>query len=75
MVDASDAIGLAETGIGLGASLLFVGMALNFTKDMTDKMIDQGKKQGKPRKRTSKKRKPDYNPFNTKNLNKPFGYY
>lgn len=79
MVDSSDAIGLAETGIGIGASLLFTGMMLNYTKDMTDKLIEQGKKQGPrgSRKRKSKsksKKQTPFNPFSAKNLNKRVRY-
>lgn len=42
----SDALNLVETGLGLGVSLLFTGMALKMTSDMTNNLIGTTKKRG-----------------------------
>lgn len=43
-MDSSDVTGLVETGIGLGATLLFTGMMINATQNMTNNLIKKGKK-------------------------------
>lgn len=76
MVDASDAIGLAETGIGLGVSVLFAGMAMKMTKDMMDPLIEKGKKQNvyaKPKRKRSTTKKTKKRPI-VKNLKKRVRY-
>jgi hypothetical protein len=73
-MDAGDATGLLGTAVGLGAGLLFTGMMLNYTKDMTEQMIDKGKKQGRGQRKAPKRRQTQPNFFSAKNLNKPFRY-
>lgn len=74
-MDADGATDLLGTAVGLGAGLLFTGMLLNYTKDMTDKLIDEGKKQGPRRKKAPRKRQQQpFNPFSAKNLYYPPRY-
>jgi len=71
MTGAGDATGLLGTAVGLGATLLFTGMLIKQTQHMTDKLIDDGKKQGK---KTTQKRKSKSKKKTTKNINKRVRY-
>ena len=75
MTGAGDATGLLGTAVGLGATLLFTGMLIKQTQHMTDKLIDDGKKQGK---KTTQKRKSSSKKGSkkktTKNINKRVRY-
>lgn len=56
-MDIDGATDLIGTAVGLGAGVLFAGMALKFTNDMTKQLIEDGKKQGRKRRKTTAKRK------------------